>query len=369
MTALTAGAFLRLHAMSGAAPMWLMVPVFGLQVAVTAGRWSLVNETPADRLINRALSFSAVCVFAALWDTDLSADGYPSRVFLVCGVLALTSVYGLAELFDGADPAAVRRRQWGYDGFAVSGAGLLLLGDGLAAPANWWRTLLWVAVFQLPMAGAGVRTMRACLREMPRASSRLERIAYSALMVTAAYWCGAALFAVAISVLRGVTYPTEWTVASCLVYLFVTLLTAVPLVRAVGVYSGLDRTGRELRTLRPLWRDLTTAVPEVVLPATGRITEPDSRLYRMVVESRDALQQLRMYMPRDDSGELGIAAYSRRIAQAVDAKAAGVAPSAELAAGENPYAGEDVDAELGHLLELARAWPGGVSEPARANRR
>ncbi|WP_435590585.1 MAB_1171c family putative transporter [Nocardia sp. bgisy118] len=355
--------------MSGAAPMWLMVPVFVLQVAVTVGRWLLVNETPADKLINRALSFSAVCVFAALWDTDLSADGYPSRVFLVCGVLALASVYGLAELFDNAEPATVRRRQWGYDVFAVSGAGVLLLGDGLAAPATWWRTLLWVGVFQLPMAGAGVRTMRACLREMPRASSRRERVAYSALMATAAYWCAAALFAATTAIVSGLTYPTEWTVTSCLVYLFVTLLTAVPLVRAVGVRSGLDRTGRELRTLRPLWRDLTTAVPEVVLrPAAGRITEPDSRLYRMVVETRDALQHLRMYMPRNDSGELGIAAYARRIAQAVDAKAAGVAPSTERAR-ENPYAGQDLDAELGHLLELARAWPGAVSEPGRVNRR
>ncbi|WP_156094599.1 MAB_1171c family putative transporter [Nocardia lijiangensis] len=356
--------------MSGAAPMWLMVPVFVLQALVTLGRWLLVNDTHADELINRALSFSAVCVFSALWDTDLGADGYPSKVFLVCGALALASVYGLAELFDGADSAAVRRRQWAYDLLAVSGAVSLLLGDGLAAPATWWRTTLWVAIFQLPMAAAGVRTVRACLREMPRTRSRLERIAYSALLVTAAYWCGAAFFAAATSVFDGVTYPTRWTVTSCLVYLFVTTLTAIPMVRAFGARSGLDRTGRELRTLHPLWRDLTAAVPEVVLhPAAGRITEPDSRLYRMVVETRDALQHLRMYMPRDDSGELGIAAYARRIAQAVDAKAAGAAPSAERAARENPYAGQDLDAELGHLLELARAWPGAVSEPVRANRR
>ncbi|MEV0031840.1 MAB_1171c family putative transporter [Nocardia sp. NPDC050793] len=356
--------------MSGAAPMWLMVPVFVLQVAVTVGRWLLVNETPADGLINRALSFSAVCVFAALWDTDLGSDGYPSRVFLVCGVLALASVYGLAELFDGADPAAARRRQWAYDAFAVSGAVLLLLGDGLASPANWWRTLLWVAVFQVPMAAAGVRTMRACLREMPRARSLRERIAYSALLVTAAYWCAAALFATATSILRGVTYPTQWTVTSCLVYLFVTLLTAVPLVRAAGAHSGLDRTGRELRTLHPLWRDLTTAVPEVVLrPPAGRTTEPDSRLYRMVVETRDALQHLRMYMPLDNSGEPSIAAYARQIAQAVDAKAAGATPSAGRAARENRYAGQDLNAELLHLLELARAWPGALSQPARASRR
>ncbi|MEV0337682.1 MAB_1171c family putative transporter [Nocardia sp. NPDC050713] len=356
--------------MSGAAPMWLMVPVFLMQASVTLGRWLLVNDTRADRLINRALTFSAVCVLSALVDTDLGADGWSSKVFLVCGALALASVYGLAELFDGADPALVRRRQWAYDVLVVSGAVSLLLGDGLAAPATWWRTALWVAIFQLPMAAAGVRTVRACLREMPRTRSRLERIAYSALLATAAYWCAAALFAAATSVLDGVAYPTQWTVASCLVYLFVAILSAIPLARAFGARSGLDRTGRELRTLQPLWRDLTAAVPEVVLrPAAGRITEPDSRLYRMVVETRDALQHLRMYMPRDGSGEPGIAAYARRISQAVDAKAAGAAPSVEGAAREIPYAGKDLDAELGYLLELARAWPGVISGPSRANRR
>ncbi|MFF0530647.1 MAB_1171c family putative transporter [Nocardia amikacinitolerans] len=354
--------------MSVAAPTWLMISAFVLQCSITLGRWALVNDTPADGLINRASSFSAVCVLAALVDTDLAIDGYPSKVFLVCGALALANVYGLAELFDGADPATVRRRQWIYDGFAVSTAAPLALGDGLGPPATWWGTTLWI-VFQLPMAAAGVRTVRACLRELPRTRSPLERIAYSALLVTAAYWCGAALVVAVAAVLDGVAFPTRWTVTSCLAYLFVAVLTAIPLARAASAYSGLDRTGRELRALRPLWRDLTTAVPEVVLPpSAGRIAEPDSRLYRMVVETRDALQHLRMYMPRHDSGEPSIAAYARHVASAVDAKASGRAPSAGVA-GEYPYAGQDLAAELGHLLELARAWPAVVSVPARANRR
>ncbi|MFD6463925.1 DUF6545 domain-containing protein, partial [Streptomyces roseolus] len=76
------------------------------------------------------------------------------------------------------------------------------------------------------------------------------------------------------------------------------------------------RDSRKIRRLQPLWRDLTGAIPGIVLHE-----RPDEaaryRLYRMVVEIRDALTQLRLDVP----------------------------------------CGADVESELENLLALARDWP------------
>ncbi|UGY91962.1 DUF6545 domain-containing protein [Streptomyces gobiensis] len=51
-----------------------------------------------------------------------------------------------------------------------------------------------------------------------------------------------------------------------------------------------------LRWLRPLWADLTTAVPAVVLHEELRRGEPRMRLHRRVVEIRDAILALQPYV-------------------------------------------------------------------------
>ncbi|WP_308427818.1 DUF6545 domain-containing protein [Nocardia pneumoniae] len=55
--------------------------------------------------------------------------------------------------------------------------------------------------------------------------------------------------------------------------------------------AGLDRNARACRRLRPLWRDLTAAVPEILLlPDTDTLqpTVPATRLRRIAIEIRDA---------------------------------------------------------------------------------
>ncbi len=54
------------------------------------------------------------------------------------------------------------------------------------------------------------------------------------------------------------------------------------------------RHARLAREITPLWADLTRACPEVILP--GAVTsrqDPSERLYRLSIETRDALLTLR----------------------------------------------------------------------------
>jgi hypothetical protein len=115
----------------------------------------------------------------------------------------------------------------------------------------------------------------------------------------------------------------------------------------------------------PLWRESTTAVPEVVLlgdPSAPR--EPASQLYRMTVEIRDALLHLKPYAPgaqefgAPSSSADEVRAYALRVAWAVRAKRHGNAPApATSARGDAQAARRDRAAELRFLIRLAREWP------------
>lgn len=75
-------------------------------------------------------------------------------------------------------------------------------------------------------------------------------------------------------------------------------VVAIPLASTLLARTGWDRTGRYCRRLQPLWRDVTAAVPEIVLELPrdrhGRV-QPATRLHRMIVEIRDSLLHLKRY--------------------------------------------------------------------------
>ncbi|WP_433199776.1 DUF6545 domain-containing protein [Nocardia sp. CA-107356] len=103
----------------------------------------------------------------------------------------------------------------------------------------------------------------------------------------------------------------------------------MPLISTLLTHIGWDRTGRYCRRLRPMWADLTAAVPEIVLEMrrdhNGR-TDPAIRLHRMTVEIRDSLLHLERYSDSPDDlaatgGDPHI--HGRRIAETIATKAAG----------------------------------------------
>ncbi|MDL9935376.1 hypothetical protein QSJ18_01320 [Gordonia sp. ABSL1-1] len=71
-----------------------------------------------------------------------------------------------------------------------------------------------------------------------------------------------------------------------------------PMVHSRIAAAMANRRRRRMDTdLIPLWRLVTEAVPEVVLPNPG-ILVPTTRLHRRVVETRDALTQISPFLPR-----------------------------------------------------------------------
>ncbi|MFI6171695.1 MAB_1171c family putative transporter [Nocardia sp. NPDC051052] len=343
-------------------PIGIAAPVLVFAFAVVVSRWFLVRGSVSNRLVNRTLGWQtgAAVIFECGAGTEYSDVTY--RIFLACSVMTAAGVYGIAALFAGdVDPNTARRRQRIYDVVAVVGAVIVVIvgrpADPMQPGFGWSSPLVW-ALFNLPIAAMAINVIRACVRELrvAQATTR-ERLVFATLFLVASYF----LYCVVTSGLRVLggqpsdSPPAEWTSASCAGFFAINVLLAVPVVNVLLARAGWDRTGRHSRRLFPLWRDLTAAVPGVVLDqGTGR-RDPELRLYRILVEIQDALQHLRQYMPPSDRPEQSIDDHAVRIARAVDAKHRGMRP---VAAGGHQYLRltENRAAELVRLLELARVW-------------
>ncbi|MGW4327496.1 MAB_1171c family putative transporter [Nocardia sp. NPDC004573] len=353
------------------APVVLSVVVF--VALMTAGRWLLVDETATDRLINRTFSWNLLGLLLYEVVVAVHRPDLGPRIYLGCGLLALASFYGLARLVDGADVATVHRRQRRYDATAAAVAVSLIV---VTPVVRWaWRIdyveVVWT-LSALPGAFCGLLFGRACVRELrARGVAVREKLTFAVLLAFSAYW----LISMTIMVGRSLagTPPSEpgkaWAVAAVLMFSAVTLLAVIPLVAALMARTGWDRTGRACRRLRPLWRDLTAVVPEVVLAEDHSAPrEATSQLYRMTVEIWDALLHLKPYVPAasepgsPESIENDVRHYAFQVALAVRAKRDGSTPVSNSAvAGTAQAEVRDRAAEFRFLLELARLWPGAVA--------
>ncbi|WP_431962953.1 MAB_1171c family putative transporter [Nocardia sp. bgisy134] len=146
-------------------------------------------------------------------------------------------------------------------------------------------------------------------------------------------------------------------------------LHAIPLIAELVLRAGMDRATRTCRRLLPLWRDLTAAVPEIVMPVDARHgSDPATRLLRMTVEIRDAMLHLGAYLPaetgetqrntvREPESDRELTDYAHRLIRAAQARKAGLPPAGTGAPSSLPVVAHDFDAELAHLIDLARIWP------------
>lgn len=111
--------------------------------------------------------------------------------------------------------------------------------------------------------------------------------------------------------------------------------------------------------LVPLWRLVTDAVPEVVLPVEGRMTATE-RFHRRVVETRDALTQISPYIPQTFEYVQGDAVRAAMLRGAVDDYVAAGRVSGEVR-DLLPSEGEGLDADAAPLVRLSLAL---LTEPA-----
>ncbi|MFE7744922.1 MAB_1171c family putative transporter [Nocardia sp. NPDC057455] len=346
-------------------PVLLSVVVF--VALMTTGRWLLVDETATDRLINRTFSWNLVGLLLYEVAVALHRPDLGPRVYLCGGLMALASFYGLARLLDGAETAAVHRRQRRYDATAVAVAVSLIVATPILQWA--WRIDYVEVVWTLSALPGGVCALlfgRACVRELRSGGvSVREKLIFAMLLAFAIYW----LISMTIMIVRALagTPPSEpgkmWAVAAVLMFSAITLLTMIPLVAALLARAGWDRAGRACRRLRPLWRDLTAVVPEVVLTEDlSAPREATSQLYRMTVEIWDALLHLKPYAPGSPAGiDTDARRYALQVALAVRAKRGGSTPASGVAAGAAQAEARNRTAEFRFLLELARAWPEAVA--------
>ncbi|MFE7796320.1 MAB_1171c family putative transporter [Nocardia sp. NPDC057440] len=351
--------------MNTPAPTWLAVLTVVVVCVVTVARWRFADDSVADRLINRALSWVSLDVIVAQFGVWFGAAEMCHLIFLALCPIAVANLYGLAGMFAGADPGTARLRQRRYDAVGVLGGGaILVIGQPMdyTGAGFWWRAACYWAIFNVPTTVAATLLIRACIRELRGGARLRELVAYGALLILAVGWYFAAIRA--LWQIRDQVAPggsaVQWGVVSCAFGILVPGITAMPLLNGLLTRCGLDRAGRDLRRLRPLWRDLTDAVPEIAMRSeVGHVADPRAQLYRMVVEIRDALLHLRRYAPPEGSSEYqGAAGYARLVARAVHQKASGAAPAASGQATDLfLLGGEDLSADLGHLLALSRAWP------------
>ncbi|WP_194834045.1 MAB_1171c family putative transporter [Nocardia sp. XZ_19_369] len=342
-------------------PLWIVLPIAVIGISVVVGRWILVNETTLDRRINSALSWyvGALALYGSA--ATLHLDGLAPQLFLVGGVLAGANLYGFARTLADGDTAAAPLRQRRYHALAAAVAIAVLVG-----PPTLF-TVVWLGCNLLGMV-SGLFVALACVRELRTAgSSTTEKLAYWGLLVVVLYWelTGTVTIWRAMHGSAPQNAGIAWIAAAGVAFAILAGLIAVPLVLAIMALIGWDSSGRACRRLQPLWRDLTDAMPEVVL-SQEQASEQESapRLYRMTVEIQDAALHLRPYMP--DLGtdqairpETSVADYALRLAYAVQIKARGNAfgYAADPERYAIPPATGDRTSELQNLLEFAREWP------------
>ncbi|WP_280407643.1 MAB_1171c family putative transporter [Nocardia brasiliensis] len=351
--------------MDSAPPACIAIVVV-LGALVVGGRWSLVRDTIADRLINHALSWDLGSLLGYVSVAGLGYPEFGQRVFFAVGMLGLSYCFGFTMLLNGAEPRTVRSRQRRYNACAaITGIVWLACASVEAAGVPLHRALDWEgalwAVVGVAVAGIGLLLVRACLRELRSGGpARHEKLTYLGLLTFGAYCVGTSLdsaLRAAAGASSGVPRPML-VIGTFLAALSLISLVAIPLIHALVRRAEWDRTSRHCRRLRPLWQDLTTAVPEVVLHAAGFDQQDSaSRLYRMTVEIGDALMQLKYFAPVADSDHSDpMHGYVMRIAAAVDRKRRG-APGTNHVPGP-PILPPAVDraTNLANLLALSRAW-------------
>ncbi|MEV0252302.1 MAB_1171c family putative transporter [Nocardia sp. NPDC050712] len=349
--------------MNSPAPLWLVLPTIVIAGLIGALRWWLVDDIAPDRLVNWGLTW---CVLGLIIEESGKGTDYADltyRIFLACGMVCLSKIYGLAALFDGADPKTAAARQRQYDSLALLAAVVVLITGRPVDPGEagfLWRTWALMVAFNIPLVASSIRGMRACVRELRVAGlSALQRLAFGVLLFATTSWLLGAVLSAG-KVLSGGVLDTpgeHWTASACASFAFLTSLAAIPVVRVLSARGGLDRASRIDRKLRPLWEELTAAVPEVVLTKTD-VADSELRLYRMTVEIHDALQHLRQFVPDGKSPASHRTTYAIQMVRAAQAKAAsggrtGIATDIENQRSQN----RDVAAELEHLMALAKKWP------------
>lgn len=353
---------------------WAVVGYLGI---VGVGRLLFTRDAIYDQLINRTLLWSLIGLVLYRCTPVLSITSVTNQLALGCSSMAVMHLYGLARWWEsGGDAAATWRRQRRYSAVALVATALNLLAGPSAGSAgrlveqnlNWGGLVVWTA-HAVPLVATALLYTRLCLRELrtqnPSPWARtlfvLMLVAYAPIYLEPVFLAGETVFGWQLRYPHIVRSELGFAFGAALA----TSQIAVPMIGRLLEFAGLDRDGRTCRRLRPLWRDVTAAVPEIVMDPGADPARRDTtaRLLRMTVEIRDAILHLGPYLPTAAAdpphrgSDREVTAYASRLAGAVHARKAGFAPTTSSTVPHTFRTAPDFDTELRQLLDLARVWP------------
>ncbi|MEV0341235.1 DUF6545 domain-containing protein [Nocardia sp. NPDC050713] len=345
---------------------WAIVGALSL---VLAGRFLLVRETVVDYLVNRLLLCSLFGLLLYRWPEAGPFAGVVELLAIGCVVLSTTYFLGIARV-EGPheEMGRVRRRERRHCSIALASTAVILFAgwsaDAKGLPLDFgigWQGWLLALAIGGPVAVIMALFAMRGLREL-RSSRAVEKlVAFGLLAVNLFIWTNQLLSASELMFGRPELGPhlprIEWIFTVCVAA--DGLLVTLPLAAALIDAAGLDSASRSCRRLHVLWRDLTEAVPEIVMTPDAD-SGSDGRLFRMTVEIRDAILHLGPYLPpvydRLGEGPGEIDRFAHRLALATAARKAGAPPENRRSAEPLGLSARDFDADLRQLRELSRAW-------------
>ncbi|WP_072814626.1 MAB_1171c family putative transporter [Rhodococcus zopfii] len=299
----------------------------------------------------------------------------------MCAMLASAAMIGAVTIWaapdhdnDGFITKTRRRDRQPLIYCAVFLAGLALFP--LSAPARvagqtleehgTWHVVAYMTIYSAPTIVA-VTCLAALAWETARAAgTRVLQIG-----------AGLAVFISAVSAFDGITRIinsflvaahqnnafTEWRSESNDILFLpevtaIAIVLATPLAHRLAAKLGIDGASRRIRRLEPMWRDLTEAMPTVVLHP--RPTDVDAIVDRLEIEIWDTIVRLRPYLrpdltPHDLPDLAQVSRHSR--ADVIRALAVHEAIDTYRAQqGTRPIARLDDHTESIDIDRLARAW-------------
>ncbi|WP_307649953.1 MAB_1171c family putative transporter [Nocardia xishanensis] len=375
--------------MSSPIPGALAWAVIGYVAVLLAGRFWLVGGAAMDRLVNRMGLWSIAALLMYRCASTPTLDDPANQVALGCVLMNTTYLYSIGRLVGAdAEQDVVRRHQRNGALLALAATASIVLTatsarySGRSVDLRLVEDALGIGcAFAVPLTYNTVVFTRRCLGALRDVDTpRAARIVCIGLIGSNVILWGA----LALSLFQPATgWPDgpQLSLVQAAFTLWVAIdstLLAMPLVAELVLRAGMDRATRTCRRLLPLWRDLTAAVPQIVMPADPRHgSDPATRLLRMTVEIRDAMLHLGPYLPPETDetqrntvpepeSDRALTDYAHRLIRAAQARKAGLPPAGTGAPPPLPVIAHDFDTELSHLMDLARVWPRAraAAEPA-----